>query len=145
MFELKRGDDGWTPFSVIIKRPTNAEVRDTSKAREVKPMQARSNFDFASKPLQDATEDEAEATAETDPKDLSAISSAEVSEIDSSKSSSPQIQTPELIHPSSLPPIQEDPASAEKEKMEEVDLGPLGNLISMMNLGPKTPDVGAQP
>lgn len=140
MFEKNRGDEGWQPFSVV-KKPIVHVDPDLSKAREVKPILMRTNFDFANAPA----ENEAEAPAETDPKDYSATSSVSVSEGDSSLSGNSQTQDQTTVHPSSLPPETDNPASVERETKGEVDLGPLGNLISMMNLGPKTPGVEGQP
>lgn len=141
MFEEKKiGDPGWSPFSVKQK-PVQSDRRiDPDKAREVSPIIMRTNFDFSSS---NAVKDEAEA--DVDPKALSVICSAGVSEIGSSTSSSPQIQTTELIHPSSLQPSQDNPASVEKEskKTETTLSSPV--LTPLMNLGPSAQSAEVQP
>lgn len=135
MFEEKKiGDPGWSPFSVKQKPVQSYRRVDPNKAREVSPIMMRTAFDFSQ-----STTASDEAEADVDPKASPVICSAEVSEIGSSTSSSPQIQTTELIHPSSLPPDQDSHASVEKESTL---CSPV--LTPLMNLGPSVQDAGVQ-
>lgn len=148
MFEPKKiGEEGWSPFSVAHKQVTSDRRADPNAAREVSPIQMRTNFRFTDTQSAEPAEDEAEASAEMDPKASSVISSVEASGNDSSMSSSPQILTPESIHPSSLPLAPEDPVSVEKDTnptdpKENLLVSP---LIPVTSLGLKKPDAGVQP
>lgn len=136
MFEAKIGDPGWSPFIVTVKPVQSDRRPDPSKAKEVTPIIARPNYGHANVQPTGATEDEAEASAETDPKASSAISSVSVSSEDSNPSGTSQTPDQTPIHPSSLPPEAENPVSAEKElKTSQASL----ILTSPMSLGPNAP------
>ncbi len=124
-------EEGWSPFRVSPKPVDRYVAPDPTKAIEIHPIIVMNNRTVATPQPVAPKEDEAEAPAETDPKAKisSATSTAEVSEIDSSKSSLQPIQTQPLTHPSSLPPDADNPVSAEKDQTPPV------LAFTPMNLG----------
>ena len=145
MLSSNKSGENVQPFSITRRPGEVAREVDPTKAKEVKPFSMKSSFDFTNQSPLEATEDEAEATADNDPKVLSATSNVEVSENDSLMSSLPLIPTPESIHPSSLPPVADDPVSAEKELKRSMEAVGISPLIPLMNLGLSKPSVEAPP
>lgn len=132
MFGENRDTEGLSPFSVQKKPVDKYQRPDLGKAVEIFPIIVMGNQRRAVAQPVAPEKDEAEATAETDPKvlDLSATNSAEDSGSDSLTNSLPQTQTAALIHPSSLAPDAENLASAEKDQKPLVPLA-----FTPMNLG----------
>jgi len=124
-----RKEEGWTPFSIQRKTVEAAAVIDPNGAREVSPMMTVSRHDRALiQRVGTQPEDEAEATADVDPKASSVIVNASDSENDSSENGTLQIQEQSPIHPSSLPLEPETPVVA--EKVPSLLLVPLAPLTS---------------
>lgn len=128
MFEDR--DEDWSPFTTQRKMVERQADRDPAGAIEIQPIVTMAKHNRA---LVQAVpeQEEAKAQAETDPKvnSSSVTNSAEDSGLDSSTSSTPQTQTTELIHPSSLPLDEDKSVSAEKVPT------PPALVFTPMNLG----------
>lgn len=123
-------DEDWSPFTTQRKLVERQSDRDPNGAVEIQPIVVMAQHNRAiARPV--GKEEEAKAPAEEDPKVVhsSATNSAEDSGNDSSTTGSTQTQIQTPVHPSSLPPDEDNPVSAEKDQT------PQALVFTPMNLG----------
>lgn len=120
----ERGEEGWTPFVIRRKTVESARTVDPDGAVEVNPIITVSRHDRAIvQPVAPQSEEEAEATADVDPKASSATDNVKDSEVASIENGTSQTPTQSPMHPSSLPPEPVSPVPA--EKVQSLVLAPL--------------------